>query len=225
MGRFLIFTMSLLTIFQEFLIFFIFIIFIYNDLKFRKIPNRILKYGIIIGILINYIEFINNSKLLVLLLIKIYFIIVIFGFSLLLYLCNIVGGGDGKGIILIFSIKSVSTLNNSIIILFFLYFTFFYISYNFINFLINHSSNSKEIFNQFYLLYSITTKRKKILYKSAYIFYPLSDLNYLKKCNYIIKTTSIIYDYNRYKLMILIQFRFPIFLFFLFSYYLLYIIA
>ena len=121
--------MSILFIFIDLgFITIILLISLYFDLKFRKIPNKFLKVFFLFSLILNLCEFFFLlTDLLLILILKMIFFLIVFLISLLLFSLKIIGGSDGKLILLIFSIHPVKYLNYFNVLLFFLLFSLFFL--------------------------------------------------------------------------------------------------
>jgi len=105
-------------------IFIILFISIYFDIKYRKIPNKVIKWFLFFGLLLNLFEIIFTYKTFLIIVsvivLKIIFLIIIFLIVFFLFALKTIGGGDGKLIFLIFLAHPVKFLN-----IYFIYFFFF----------------------------------------------------------------------------------------------------
>ncbi|MFX1315135.1 MAG: prepilin peptidase, partial [Promethearchaeota archaeon] len=100
----------------------------YLDLKFRKIPNSLLKSSFLFCLILNFFEFtFCFEDLIRFIIMKSFFLIIIFFLTLLLYFLHIIGGSDGKVFMLIFFVHPVKFLNFYSITSFFLLFSLLYI--------------------------------------------------------------------------------------------------
>ncbi len=206
---------------QEIYILILFLVFIYDDIKFRKISNRCIVLNFFISIFFNNLFAIvsNKNNWIYMFLLRIYFLSLISLILLLLYSVKLIGGGDGKAILIIFLNKPLFSLQISYFVNFFLLFFIFFLTYLSFNIIINHFSNSKWVFEQYFLINNIKLIHYKIHYKSNYRFYPLVQFKTLYKKGRIIKPKLIIFNSKRNQLEIMIQYRFPLMIFFFFSYY------
>lgn len=113
-----------------FLISFIFVNFVLiycsiSDIRTRKIPNKIIKIFYLFGLGLIFIESLNYPEdLLFFVIIKSSFFLFSFLFSITLFSLEILGGSDGKLIILIISITPFKDLNYLYLFSFFLFFIF-----------------------------------------------------------------------------------------------------
>ncbi|MHA1677778.1 MAG: prepilin peptidase [Promethearchaeota archaeon] len=209
-----------LNCFPEIYILILFLVFIYDDIKFRRISNRFIILNLFIGIFLNNIVMLSNkNNWIYIVLIRIYFLSLISIILFLLYSIKIIGGGDGKAIFVIFLNKPLSGLHGFYFVNFFLFFFMFLLVYLSLNIITNHFSNSKWVFKQYFLINNIKSIHHKIHYKSNYRFYPLVQFKTLNKKGRVIKPKSILFNQRRNQLEIMIQYRFALMILFFLSYY------
>jgi len=111
----------------------IFLVSLYSDLKYRIIPNKIIKSFFILGLFINCIEFLLvYDNIISIFILKIAYLCLIFLVSLLLFSLKIIGGADGKLMILIFMFHPVKFLNLNFVISFFLVLSLIFCSFFFL---------------------------------------------------------------------------------------------
>ncbi|MFX1575361.1 MAG: prepilin peptidase [Promethearchaeota archaeon] len=200
-------------------IYIIFFIFLYLDLKSRKISLKLFKITYTIGLIFNLIEsllFVNNIFLI--LYIRFFFFFSILIISVLLFNLKIIGGSDGKLFILIFLILPIHHLNLLYIMLFFLSFSIFFI----IIFIINLVVNSFFIKNNaFYILFNINSKMsnlQKLFLKSFFKFCNFTDLNTNKIVKNPVKSLILVYNDKKLKFQMLCQYRPPLIIIIILSY-------
>ena len=92
----------------------------YLDLKYRLISNHLLKKFFIVGIIFSCLEaYYLNKNLFLIFILKIFIILLVFLLTFILFALKIIGGADGKIIILIFIILPINYLNLFLIFSFF----------------------------------------------------------------------------------------------------------
>jgi len=101
---------------------------IFYDIKVRFIPNKILKYGFMVSFLFNLIEsFWYMNRITSYIFLKLITLLFIFVFCLFLFSINLIGGGDGKLVIISFLMIPVESIPN-----FFSYFPLLFIFFLFL---------------------------------------------------------------------------------------------
>ena len=147
-------------------------IFLFYDLKYRRVPIVFFKFCYVIALLLNTFEyFLFFKQLHLFIFFKILIIFFVLFLSLILFLLRIVGGSDGKLLILIFLVHPLLFLNFTIILTFFLIFSLFFVMNFTINLIMNNSL--KKSFS-FYLIFNSDSKisvAKKSFIKGFYKFF------------------------------------------------------
>ena len=139
--------------------------------------------------------------------------------SLLLFSLKIIGGGDGKLIILIFLTHPIEYLEFGLVILFFLLFSLLFFILFFSNFLINHivkNSYSFEILFSYDLKISFL---KKFYLKMFFRFFNLSGIIDYQGYKKSIKSQTIYYNGIKKKLQFFAQYQPPLVFICILSYY------
>ncbi|MGQ4873762.1 MAG: prepilin peptidase [Promethearchaeia archaeon] len=187
----------------------------YLDLKKRMISNNYMKFFYIISILLiiikvrtcsNFIKYLNYFQFIVI------FTLILITFFLFFF--KIIGGADGKLIILIFLINLEYNLTFSNMIHFFFIFFFLYFFYISISLLINFQKFKSNLL--FFFLQNKFNKYKIILIIS--ILKSISLKRFNKDKNIIPSFSFLYYNFNKNKLELLIQERIPITCMILISY-------
>jgi len=200
----------------------ILLISLYFDLKFRKIPNKFLKIFFLFSLILNLCEFLFFlTDLLLSLILKMIFFLIVFLISLLLFSLKIIGGSDGKIIVLIFSIHPVKYLNYYNVLLFFLLYSLFFFSLFFFNLIINSTDKNSYSF-QIYFNFHCRGDINKLFIKMFYKFISLSKLKDKNNDKFFIETLFIIYNNKKRRIQILVQYRPPLMIICLISYYIIF---
>ncbi|MFX1260424.1 MAG: prepilin peptidase [Promethearchaeota archaeon] len=193
---------------------------LYFDLKFRKISNKYLKLFFLIGLFLNFLELlVFFNDLLLILFLKILYLFIIVSISLLLFSLKIIGGGDGKVIILIFLVHPIKYLNFFFIISFFLLFSLLFFILFFINFIFNKIVKNSCSFDILFNFYGKVSIFKILFLKMFYRFNNLSEIKNCKGNKNKVKCLSIFYNSSKNKFQYLTQYRPPLVLICIFSYY------
>ena len=182
-----------------------------------------MKVFFLFSLIMNFIEFqIFCKDLILFFVLKLLFFLLTFIISLLLFSLKIIGGSDGKIFILIFLIHPVKYLNVDFIISFFLLFTLIFILLSLKKFSINSvgkdSCSFKILFNFTFKI----SKFKKFYIKTFYKFINLSELKNYKGDKEVIKSLIIIFNNSKKKFQLLTQYRGPLIIVCVFSYYIIY---
>jgi Flp pilus assembly protein protease CpaA len=195
-------------------------IFLFYDLKYRRVPLVLFKFCYLIAVILNVFEyFLFFKHLYLFIFFKILIIFFVLFLSLILFLLRIVGGSDGKLLVLIFLVHPLLFLNFTIILIFFLIFSLFFVSIFTINLIINNSL--KKSFS-FFLIFNSDSKIsviKKSFIKGFYRFFNFSELgDYMEKKS-LIKSLNLVYNVKINKFQILCQIRPPLIIIIMLSYY------
>ena len=203
----------------------IFFFFLYFDLKFRKIPNSSFFFFFFISILLNYIDILlfyrNVYKLAFL---RSFFLLVVFTISILLFTLKIIGGSDGKLIILTFLNHPINFLNFNFIGFFFLIFSLLFVLIFIINLTINNKFKKAYSFIVYFNLNYNYSFSKKFFIKIFYNFINISKIVDYNEDRNKIKSLDLIYNYNTKKIQILTQYRPPLIGIYVICYYLTFLI-
>ena len=203
-------------------IFFILLFFLYFDLKFRRIPNRFIKYFFIYACFLKNIElFLYRDVFLNDFFLKILVLILILIIHFFMYHLKIIKGGDLKVVLLMYLIMPLN-----ILLFFVFYFSIFMflliIVIIFFYLLINVENNKKEIyelfFNTFFDAYGISKTSKKFWIKMCYRFTNLEDINKKTQQTFRIFELDFFYNPIKKKLQILSYCIYPWVFFYFFAY-------
>lgn len=203
----------------------ILLISLYLDIKFRKISNKFLKILFFCCLFLNIIEFsFFYNDILLILILKALIFLLIFLISLLLFSLKIIGGSDGKLILLIFSIHPIKYLNYNFVLFFFLFFSLFFFILFFFNLIINSVKKNSYSFQIFFNSHFKISILKKLFIKLFYKFLNLSKLKDFNGDKIFIDTLFIIYNNQKRELQILTLYRPPLILICIISYYFIFLL-
>ena len=135
---------------------------------------------------------------------------------------KIIGGSDGKLIILIFLTHPLKFLSLNFIFTFFLLLSVFYVLMFMLNLVQNTLPKQKESFICFFnsnLKFSIT---KRIYIKGFFKFSNFLKLNDMQGEKNLVKSLYLIFNIEQKKIQILVQFRPPLIIFVILSYFIIY---
>ena len=199
----------------------IFLVSLYSDLKYRIIPNKIIKCFFIFCLFINLVEFLLVYDSITLVLIwKISYLCLIFLVSLLLFSLKIIGGSDGKLMILIFLIHPVKLLNLNFVISFFLLLSLLFCSIFFFNLLYNSCFSNSFSFKILFAINQNISALKQIYFKIFCNFTILAKIYDYEDNKKIMVCSYMIYNIYKNRFQSLVQYRMPLVLIIMFSYYL-----
>jgi len=184
---------------------------IYRDIKYRKISNKTLIGFLLVGSLIAFTEDLDiYNNIFIFVLTKVYFLFFVFIFSFILYCLKIIGGGDGKLLIMLaifnpthrFTFQWISSL---FFIFLFLYLILGLVKYLYINVLSRNNS-----YDMIYGLKENISFVRKIF---VIMFYKFSDFSQIsRKTNekFALKSLNLFFNEKKEKFQILTQFRPPL---------------
>jgi len=199
----------------------IFLVSLYSDLKYRIIPNKIIKNFFFFCLFINLVEFLLVYDSITSVLIwKISYLCLIFLVSLLLFSLKIIGGSDGKLMILIFLIHPVKLLNLNFVISFFLLLSLLFCSIFFFNLLYNSCFSNSFSFKILFAINQNISALKQIYFKIFCNFTILAKIYDYEDNKKIMVCSYMIYNIYKNRFQSLVQYRMPLVLIIMFSYYL-----
>ena len=194
------------------------------DLTRRKVPNKYFKKFLIFSLILNTAELVlfykNNISLFLLL--KLIFIILAFITSLILFSLKIIGGSDGKLILLMILSAPVKFLTLRNLFSYFLLFSLSFIVLFVVNFARNTFFQINSLFTLFFDEFSITSKKRRYFYRIFFSFYNFSNLVDYKEVKCKIKFLIVIFNYRFRKLQLIAQIRPPLVIICIISYYIIY---
>lgn len=197
-----------------------FLVFLYFDLNFRKVPKNFFKLSYVIVVVLNIIEYsLFFEKLAFFLFMKVFIILIILVLSLILFSLKIIGGSDGKLFIIIFIVHPILFLNFAIIFTFYLVFSLFFVIYFIVNWLNNNLLKNTYSFLLFFNTNSEISIFKREFIKMFYKFFNYSEIGDYVEGKYLIKSLSLIYNIKKNKFQTLCQIRPPLIITIILTYY------
>jgi Flp pilus assembly protein protease CpaA len=183
----------------------------YRDIKYRTISSKTFIGFLLIGGLLTFtvdLDIYNN--LYVFLLSKVFFLFFVFLFSFILFCLKIIGGSDGKLLILLTFLNPIHKFTFQLIYSFFflflcLYLTLILVNSLFINIL--SKNNSCDMING---LQENLTLSNKIFIILFYKFLDFSQINKYTNEKFVLKSLNLFYNKKKEKFQILTQFRPPL---------------
>lgn len=186
----------------------------YFDIKYRAIPNKFLKFIFPYVYFLNLLDaMIHFNVLLWFLLIKFLILAFIFGITFALFYFKLIGGGDGKAIVIFFFSLPFEYLHFFMFYFFMLY-GFFILLMVIINFISNTIRNRKGF--KLISTFNLGFNRNQIILKMSCKLFNFSNLN--KNYPLILENPILIYNEFKNKIQILIKFTYPLIVPLFFSY-------
>jgi Flp pilus assembly protein protease CpaA len=187
----------------------------YYDLKSRIIPKWIIFYFFFSGLITTFIDFIFFKQFTTkFLFLKGIVLFLSFLFSFLLFFFKIIGGGDGKLMMLIFLSSPFFYTSLFDVYLFYL---FFIIGF-FIMILLNIIFLKNNLYNYFFHIIKINSWSKKLYFYAFYRFLDFTKISVASYSKYYIKSEFLFYNPKRDKFQFFIQLRPPLALIILFGF-------
>jgi Flp pilus assembly protein protease CpaA len=190
----------------------------YRDFKYRKISNKILIIFLLTGSLLAFTEdvgvILSNFTFL---LIKIWFLFLVFLFSFMLFGLKVIGGADGKLLIMVALLNPIHKFNFQWIFSFFFVFLFLYLLLLFFIYLFNSNLTKNSSYNMILGLNENLKPSHKIF---IILFYKFLDYSRIRKYTdekFILKSLNLYFSHKKEKFQILTQFRPPLVILILFT--------
>ena len=200
-----------------------FLIFLYFDLKYRKVPINFFKYSYVTAVVLNIFEYLFFfEKIAFFLFLKIFIIIIVLFLSLILFFLKIIGGSDGKLFIFIFIVHPILFLNLLVIFSFYLAFSLFFVIIFIINGVNNNFLENNYSFLLFFNFNSKISILKKVYIKIFYRFFNYSELCDYMERKYLLKSLNLIYNVRKCKFQTLCQIRPPLIIAIILAYYIIF---
>lgn len=187
------------------------IVYLFFDLRYRRVPNNFFYLFFLIGSLFAFTELIINFNYFNGIFVNLIGGLLIF-LSILYYLfqIKIFGGADCKLIILIFLINPSTRLSYIFLLFFYFFFSLYYFGFLLILFLLNNTKNKCSPFKILFETNKIQNHRKQIFLMMYFGFKDLEDLKIFNENKYIVANSDLIFNHNIFKLQMLIQYRAPL---------------
>ncbi|NVM43611.1 MAG: prepilin peptidase [Candidatus Lokiarchaeota archaeon] len=183
----------------------------YRDIKYRKISNKIVIGFLFISSLIVFTEDLGiYNNLFIFLLTKIFFLFFVFLFSLMLFCFKIIGGADGKLLIILAFLNPTKSFNFQWIFTFFFVFLFLYLLLMLVNFLLNNGLSGNNSYDMIHGLKEKLPILHKIFIILFYKFLDFSQINSYTDEKFILKSLNLFFNEKKEKFQILTQFRPPL---------------
>jgi Flp pilus assembly protein protease CpaA len=198
-------------------------IFLFYDLKYRRVPRVFFKICCIITVILNLLEYYSFSiHPLSFIFSKMLYGISAFILSLILFSLTIIGGSDGKVIILIFFVHPILFLNFTVLFSYFFIFSLLFIILIVINFTLNNRPRKNISFLLIFNTYSIISFARKSYIKGFFKFKNFSELDFHMEEKSLVKSLYLVYNAEINKFQLLCQSRLPLILPIIISYYIIF---
>ncbi len=184
---------------------------LYRDIKYRKISNKVIIRFLLISSLIVFTEDLGiYNNLVIFVLTKIYFLFFVFLFSLILFCFKIIGGADGKLLIILAFLYPTHSFNFQWIFTFFFIFLFLYVLLMLVNFLLNNGLSGNNSYDMIHGLEEKLPIPHKVFIILFYKFLDFSQINSYTDEKFILKSLNLFFNEKKEKFQILTQFRPPL---------------
>lgn len=179
-----------------------------SDIKTRKISNQLLKGYFILAIILVFMEsvlFFNDIY--VYICIKCVYVLLAMVLSCILFALKILGGGDGKVIILTFFIWPIRYLNYFYLFNFFMILLLFYFLLLIINLCLNSFTANRLSFIFYFRTIENLTVFQKLYLLSFFKFINLSHFHKYKENKFFLKSLNIIFNPKSFTFQVFVQYR------------------
>ncbi|TXT64788.1 MAG: conserved membrane protein of unknown function [Promethearchaeota archaeon] len=189
----------------------------YLDIKYRKISSPLFKILVVFLMIINISEFIFfHHDLLSFIVLKITIFIILFSLSFILFILKIIGGADGKLIIVLFLLVPVDLVGLQAVLGFFLTFSSILTLYFIFLYLKNRYLNNSHLLELLIHNFSEQSNLKKIFFKTFYRLVKFSELN--KTDHYQLRLRFVFYNFKEKRFQFIGQAKPPLILIISLSY-------
>ena len=183
----------------------------YRDIKFRKIPNKAIIGFFLIGSLLTFTEDLDiYNDMLIFIITKVFFLFFAFIFSFVLFCLKIIGGADGKLLIMLTFFYPIYRFNFQWLFSFFFVFLFLYLILGIVNFLFNNFLLNNNSYDMIYSLKENISFLQKVFIITFYKFLDFSQINRYTNEKFVLKSLNLFYNKNKGRFQILTQYRPPL---------------
>jgi Flp pilus assembly protein protease CpaA len=190
---------------------FVFFYYIYHDLKRRKVPNKAFTFTFISSLVLlipDLILMINNIFMIIIM--KIIDFNLVLMLSYFLFYLKIIGGGDGKAILLVFLLNSPILLNFFNIFYFFSIFLIYYLIIVITKYIFNHLKNQIKMYKFYFTITKKDSRLERFIIFSYYKFLDIAKLEKYLGTKCVLRDNSLFYNDKSEKLQAFTQFRPPL---------------
>jgi Flp pilus assembly protein protease CpaA len=183
----------------------------YRDIKYRKISNKIfIGFLLVGGLLTSTVDLNIYNNIFLFVLSKVFFLFFTFLFSFILFCLKIIGGSDGKLLILLTFFYPTHGFNFQLIYSFFFVFMFLYITLILVNSLFIKVLARNKSYDMIYGLQENFTFSHKIFIILFCKFLDFSQISKYTNEKFVLKSLNLFYNEKKEKFQILTQFRPPL---------------
>lgn len=184
-----------------------------HDLRRRYISNRAFIFAFL-SIIIIMIPDLLQKRILMLefLILKMGVLIIVFISCFFLFILKIIGGSDGKAIILIFISVPMNRTRFFDIFFFFLIFIISFTTLTILYNVVYHLILEPEVYDLYFHVKKVNSLLEKIYIFSFFKFYEFSNLGKKFDSKFKLKDISLFFNPRREKLQIIIHLRPPLFI-------------
>lgn len=179
-----------------------------SDFKTRKISNQLFKVYFIFAIILVFMESLLFLKEIYLYIcIKCVYMFLAMVLSCILFSLKIIGGGDGKVIILTFFIWPIKDLNYFYLFNFFMFLLLFYFLLIMINLCLNSFTANRASFIFYFHTVDNLTIFQKFYFLSFFKFINLSSFYKYKEKKLFLKSLNIIFNPKSFTFQVFVQYK------------------
>ena len=183
----------------------------YRDIKYRKISNKFIIEFLLIGSLLVFTEDLDiYNNILIFILTKVFFIFFVFIVSIILFCLKIIGGADGKLLIMLAFFNPTHRFNFQWIFSFFFFFLFLYLLLGLANYLFIKVLSRNNSHDMIYGLQEKFSFLRKIFVVIFYRFLDFSQISGYTNEKFVLKSLNLFYNKEKEKFQILTRFRPPL---------------
>jgi len=183
----------------------------YRDIKFRKIPNKTIIGFLLIGSLLAFTEDLDIfNDIHIFIITKVFFLFFAFIFSFVLFCLKIIGGTDGKLLILLTFFYPIYQFSFNWLFSFFFVFLFLYLILGVVIYLFNNFLSNNNTYNMIYSLKENFSFLRKVFIVIFYKFLDFSQINRYTNEKFVLKSLNLFYSKKKGTFQILAQYRPPL---------------
>ncbi|MFX0046862.1 MAG: prepilin peptidase [Candidatus Hermodarchaeota archaeon] len=183
----------------------------YQDIKYRKISNKVLIGFLLIGSVLTFTEELDSYKnILIFVLIKLFFLFFVFFLSFILFSLKMIGGADGKLMIMLAFLNTTHRFMFEIIFSYFFVFLFLYLLLELVNYFFINVLSRNNSYSMIYGLKENFSFLHKMFFKFFYRFLDFSHITRYKNEKFVLRSLNLFYNEKKEKFQVLTQFKPPV---------------
>ena len=184
-----------------------------HDLRRRYVSNRAFFFAFLSIIIIMIPDLLQKRTIMLeLLILKMGVLIIVFISCFFLFILKIIGGSDGKAIILIFISVTINRIKFFDIFFFFLIFIISFMILIFLYNVVYHLILESEVYNLYFHVKKVNSLLEKLYFFSFFKFFEFSNFGKIYDSKFKLKDISLFFNPKREKLQVIIHFRPPLFI-------------